>query len=284
MSVPMLPDPAALAAAIPDGAHVALPKGENPDPPVAVALELVRRGAKNLHVTTVPTCAWPGAGLAIDILIGAGCVASVETSGISFSELGPAPRFTAAVKAGTLKVVDSTCPAVYAAVQAGAKGQPFCTLRGLIGSDLMTHRDDWAEIDNPFAPGDRIAALKAINPDVALFHAPKADRNGNVWVGRNRDLKVLAQASDRTLVTVEDIVDADFMADPELAAGTLPDFYIEAMVHAPGAAWPMLADGGCDIDGARGYLSEAKTAEGFDAWIARALAHGLPRPMQEAAE
>ncbi|OYU73410.1 MAG: hypothetical protein CFE32_21010 [Alphaproteobacteria bacterium PA3] len=109
----------ALAALLPDGASVTVHKGDEPDVPMALAKALVRRGARGLHIVTLPTA-----------LIGAGCVDSVETSGISLHELGAAPRFTKAVKAGTLKVLDATCPAVYAGLNAGAKGQPFeLTLR-----------------------------------------------------------------------------------------------------------------------------------------------------------
>ena len=120
-------------------------------PAMALALALIRRGVRGLHLITLPTCAYPASGMMADLLIGAGCVASVETSGISLHELGPAPRFTQAVREGRLRVRDSTCPAVYAALQAGAKGQPFAPLRGLIGSDLLRHRDDWRVIANPFA-------------------------------------------------------------------------------------------------------------------------------------
>jgi glutaconate CoA-transferase subunit A len=123
-----------LAARVPDGASVTLNKGEEADVPMALAMALVRRGVRGLHVVTLPTCAYPASGMMIDLLIGAGCVASVETSGISLHEVGAAPRFSQAVKAGTLKVLDATCPAVYAGLQAGAKGQPFAPLRGLIGS------------------------------------------------------------------------------------------------------------------------------------------------------
>lgn len=266
MAGPIRTDVAALAARIPDGVTIGLPKGES-DVPMAIALEIVRRGVRGLHAVTVPVCAWPASGMMFDLLVGAGCIASVETSGVSLGELGAAPRFTAAVKAGTLQVKDATCPAVFAALLAGAKGQPFATLRGLIGSDLMAHRDDWAVIDNPFAAGDKVAVLKAINPDVALFHAPMADRNGNVWIGRNRDLMTLAHASSEVLVTVEAIVDKDFLADEALAAGTIPAFYVTALAEHPGASWPMRMDGTTDLEAAGAYLRAASTEEGFAVWL-----------------
>jgi glutaconate CoA-transferase, subunit A len=205
LSIPTVAAPTVddLAALVPDGASVTVHKGDEPDVPMALALALIRRGVRGLHLVTLPTCAYPASGMMIDLLIGAGCVASVETSGISLHELGAAPCFTRAVKAGRLKVLDTTCPAVYAALQAGAKGQPFAPLRGLIGSDLLSHRPDWRVIDNPFVPGDAIVVLPALNADVAIFHAARADAEGNVWVGRDRDRLLAAHAADTVLVTVE---------------------------------------------------------------------------------
>src|SRR5216683_2567355 len=80
-----------------------------------------------------------------------------------------------AVTAGSVRVMDATCPAIHAALQAAEKGVPFMPLRGLIGSDLINVRPDWRVINNPFAArGDPIVLLPAIRPDVALFHAPMA--------------------------------------------------------------------------------------------------------------
>ena len=73
-------------------------------------------------------------------------------------------------------------------------------------------RDDWKVIDNPFADGDDpIVLLPAIRPDFALFHAPLADRHGNVYIGRQRDLLTMAHAAQHTLVTVEALTDDDLM-------------------------------------------------------------------------
>src|SRR5205823_5657370 len=144
---------------------------------------LLRRGIRELHLVTAPASS-----LQADLLIGAGALRLLETSAISLGEFGPAPRFTAAVTQGRLAVRDATCPAIHAALQAAEKGVPFLPLRGLIGSDILAHRPDWRVIDNPFGAGDPIVLLPAIKPDIALFHAPMADRHGNVWIGRRREL------------------------------------------------------------------------------------------------
>ena len=261
-----------LAARVPAGASLTVNKGDEPDVPMALALALIRRRVRGLHLITLPTCAYPASGMMVDLLIGAGCVASVETSGISLHELGPAPRFAQAVRESRLRVRDSTCPAVYAALQAGAKAQPFAPLRGLIGSDVLRHRDDWRVIDNPFADdADPIVLLPALNADLAIFHAAKADAEGNVWIGRDRDRLLAAHAAARTLVTVEQIVPGCFFDDEAGAAGAIPAELIEAIALAPGGGWPMAIDGSIDLDVVRGYQRAARSDEGFDSWLGEQL-------------
>src|SRR5215470_5101548 len=166
---------------------------------MAATRALIRRGVKRLTLVALPTSS-----LQADLLIGAGCVDTIETSAVSLAEFGPAPRFTAAVTAGAIKVKDATCPALHAAFQAAEKGVPFMPLRGLLGSDVLAHRKDWKVIGNPFDDDDDpIVLLPAIRPDVALFHAPLADREGNVWIGRDRELATMAHAAAKTVVTVE---------------------------------------------------------------------------------
>src|SRR6266853_2687916 len=195
-------------APIHDGIMLAVPR-EVAGVPMEATRALVRRGVRNLHLVTLPTSS-----LQADLMIGAGCVAVLETSAVSLGEFGPAPRFTAAVKSGAIRIKDATCPALHAAFQAAEKGVPFMPLRGIIGSDLLTHRPDWRVIDNPFGDNDPIVLLPALHPDVALLHAPMADRAGNVWIGRQRELATMAHAATKTIVTAEKIHDGDLLADP----------------------------------------------------------------------
>ena len=225
----------ALAGLVPDRARLAVPK-DLAGAPMEAVRALIRRRARGIHLITVPTNGW-----ATEFLVGAGVVTSVETSGVSLGEFGGAPRFNAAVKSGAIVVRDATCPAIYAALQAGEKGQPFVPLRGIIGSDVLAHRDDWKVIENPFADDapDPVLLLPAIRPDICVFHARRADRYGNVYVGIQRELTVMAHASIETLVTVEEIVDEDLMATEECAAGCIPAIYISAIAEAKNGAWPL---------------------------------------------
>lgn len=250
-------------SAITDGCLLAVPREQ-----AGVAMEatraLIRRPVKRLHLLTLPAST-----LQADLMIGAGCVETLETSAVSLGEFGLAPRFTEAIIAGTLRMRDATCPAIYAALEAAVKGNPFMPLRGLLGSDLMRHRRDWQVIDNPFGENDPIVLLPAIHPDVALFHAPMADRHGNVWIGRQRDLATLAYASRKTVVTVEKIHDGNLLDDPVLGAGVLPGFYVEAVAVAENGAWPMTLPDRYPVDTAhlRDYAQRARTAEGFAGYL-----------------
>src|SRR5215213_11411332 len=186
----------AMAAAVPDGALVAMPP-DNSLPAVALAKALVRRRARDLRLVGVPV-----SGFATDLLIGAGCVAEVQTSAASLGEAGFAPRFSAAVREGKVRVLDATCPAIHTMLQASEKGVPFMPLRGVIGSDLVAHRPDWRVVPNPFAGEgeDPILLLPALRPDFGVFHAVMADSAGNVWLGRRRECATIAHASSQCLV------------------------------------------------------------------------------------
>jgi glutaconate CoA-transferase subunit A len=247
-----------LARLVPDGARLAIPK-EDTGVSMAATLALVRRRVRGLHLVCVPV-----SGLQADVLIGAGCVVILETSAITLGEFGLAPRFTEAVRQGRLRLVDGTCPAIYAGLQASQKGIPFMPLRGIIGSDLLAHRDDWKTIANPFAEDDPIVAIRAIRPDVALFHAQAADRFGNVFIGRDRDGLLLAHASDTALVTVERIVEGNLLEDPARAGSTVPAMYVGGIALAPQGTWPVGFEGG-PPDGAwmRRYVGAARDPEGF---------------------
>jgi glutaconate CoA-transferase, subunit A len=250
-------------APIADGCMLVVPR-EVSGVPMAATRELIRRGVKQLYLVALPTSS-----LQADLLIGAGCIETLETSAVSLGEFGPAPRFTAAVISGTITLKDATCPALHAALQASEKGVPFMPLRGLIGSDILKYRTDWKVIDSPFGDNDQIVLLPAIKPDVALIHAPMADRFGNVWIGRQRELATMAHAAEKTIATVERIHDGNLLDDPMLAAGTLPGFYVETVAVAERGCWPLgLPDFyGVDADHLAEYVRMAGTTEGFAEYL-----------------
>ncbi|MGF1475733.1 MAG: CoA transferase subunit A [Geminicoccaceae bacterium] len=253
-----------IAAAVPAGALLGVP-ADYSGVPMAVTRALIRRRARSLRLFCLPSTSIQG-----DMLVGAGCVASIETAAVTLGEYGLAPRFCHAVEAGSIEISDSTCPALHAQLQATEKGVPFLPLRGLIGTDIFRHRPDWKLSSNPFGKGeDRIVLLPATRLDVTVFHAAKADREGNIWIGRRRELATLAHASAQVFVTVEQVTDDSFFDSEAGAAGTLPAFYVDGIAVAEKGAWPCGIAGLYEPDGEalRTYAEAARTDEDFRAYL-----------------
>ena len=261
----------ALAAKVKSGNSIALPP-EYSWVPVSLVRALIKQKSRDLRVLCVPV-----GGIAVDMLIGAGCVSSIEAAAVSLGEAGLAPRFSDAVQSGSIQMRDSTCPAIHAGLQASEKGVPFMPLRGLIGSDIELSRAEWKVIPDPFDPDNRpIVLVSALKPDFAIFHSPKADRHGNVWIGKRRELVVMAHASRETLVTVEQVVDEDFLANESSAAGTLANLYISGITECKNGAWPSVLHGvyEADYEEIATYAREAQSLRGFHSYMNR---HNISR-------
>jgi glutaconate CoA-transferase subunit A len=157
-----------------------------------------------------------------------------------------------------------------AAYAAGAAGLPCALLRGYLGTDergLPSVNPRIRSVACPFT-GERLAAVPAIRPDVAIVHAQRADREGNVLVeGIVGVQKEAVLAARRSIVTVEEVVD-DLRA-PSPNSVVLPHWTISAVVAAPGGARPSYTHGYYKRD--NGFYTAwdaiASDRERFRAWM-----------------
>ncbi len=236
--------------------------------PMSVTIEIIKNKVKGLRLYCLPLTTIQG-----DMLIGAGCVNEIETAAVTLGEYGQAPRFQDAIENSKINIKDSTCPALHAQLQATEKSVPFMPLRGILGSDLYKNRNDWSVIENPMnysnTNDEKIVILPAVQLDVLIFHASKADINGNIQIGRRRELATLAHASKKVYVTVEEIVDDDFFDSELKAAATLPSLYIDGISLAKNGAWPCGLTDYYDIDSneMNKYAKAAKYQETFDEYM-----------------
>ena len=236
--------------------------------PMSVTIEIIKNKVKGLRLYCLPLTTIQG-----DMLIGAGCVNEIETAAVTLGEYGQAPRFQDAIENSKINIKDSTCPALHAQLQATEKSVPFMPLRGILGSDLYKNRNDWSVIDNPMnysnTNDEKIVILPAVQLDILIFHASKADINGNVQIGRRRELATLAHASKKVYVTVEEIVDEDFFDCELKAAATLPSLYVDGISLAKNGAWPCGLTDYYDIDTNEmsKYAKAAKYQETFDEYM-----------------
>jgi len=216
---------AAIEAAVHDGDIVAL-EGFTHLIPHAAGHEIIRQGRK--HLT----------------LIRMGCVDKLIFSWGGNPGVGSLHRFRDAIEQGwpnSLTYEEHSHAAMANAYEAGAAGLPCAVFRGYIGGDLPKVNAKIKFIDCPFT-GERLAAIPSHRPDVAVIHAQRADRKGNVMIeGVLGVQKEAVLASKRQVVTVEEIVDE--LPERSLNAVVLPHWTVSHVVEVPGGAFPSYAQG-----------------------------------------
>ncbi len=209
--------------------------------------------------------------LIYDQLIGMGCARKLVFSWGGNPGVGSLYRLRDAVENGwprPLEIEEHSHAGMANAYAAGASNIPFAVLRGYQGTDLPKYNPSIKFINCPFT-GEKLAAVPAIRPDVAVIHAQKADRRGNVlmWgiVGVQKEAVLAAR---RSIVTVEEIVD-DLAAPPN--AVVLPAWVISAVCEVPRGAHPSYAHGyyGRDNSFYKDWDAISRTREGFLEWMNR---------------
>jgi glutaconate CoA-transferase subunit A len=224
----------AVAALVEDGSFVAL-EGFTHLIPFAAGHEVLRQGRQDLTVVRLTP------DVLFDQMIGLGRVARMIFSYGGNPGVGSLHRFRDAVEHGwprSIDLVEHSHAGLSNAYVAGASRLPFGVLRGYAGTDLPEHSEDIAFIDCPFT-GQKLSAVRAINPDVAIIHAQQADRQGNVQLwGLSGVQKEAVLAATHAIVTVEEIVD-ELVARPR--AIVLPCWVLDAVCHVPNGAWPSYA-------------------------------------------
>ncbi|MEK7353459.1 MAG: CoA-transferase [Chloroflexota bacterium] len=123
------------------------------------------------------------------------------------------------------------------ALSAGYMGIPFIPTKGHLGSDMPKYNKNIEVIDCPFI-GGKIAAIRAIVPDVGIIHVQRADAEGNAqkWGSLGVDQEGI-NASRKVIVTTEKIVDSDIIRrDPNRTI--IPGFRVSAVVEQPWGAFP----------------------------------------------
>ena len=209
--------------------------------------------------------------LIYDQLIGMGCARKLVFSWGGNPGVGSLHRLREAVEQGwprPLEIEEHSHAAMANAYDAGAAGLPFAVLRGYLGTDLPTYNKSIKSIVCPYT-GERLATVPALLPDVAIVHAQKADRKGNVllWgiVGVQKEAVL---ASKRSIVTVEEIVDD---LDAPSNAVVLPRWTVDAVCLEPGGARPSYAQDYYKRDNAfyKAWDPIARERETFLAWMER---------------
>jgi glutaconate CoA-transferase subunit A len=254
----------AVAGLVHDGATVAF-EGFTHLIPFAAGHEVIRQRRRNLTLIRMTP------DLIYDQMIGMGCASRLIFSWGGNPGVGSLHRFRDAIQSGwplPLEIEEHSHADMAARYQAGASGLPFAVMRGYGGSDLPKYNKNIRSIACPFT-GEVLTATPALNPDVTVIHAQRADRKGNVLIyGIIGIQKEAALAAKKVIVTVEEIVDA---LNAPVNACVLPAWVVSCICLVPGGAHPSYAHGYYKRDNAfcKAWDGISRERDSFLAWMNR---------------
>jgi glutaconate CoA-transferase subunit A len=231
--------------------------------PFAAGHEVIRQRKRDLTLVRMTP------DLIYDQLIGAGCVRKLIFSWGGNPGVGSLHRFRDAVEHDwpvPLEIEEHSHAGMANRYVAGASGLPFAVLRGYNGTGLVAETSTIKTITCPFT-GETLTAVSAINPDVAVIHAQRADRAGNVQLwGIAGVQKEAVLASRRSVITVEEIVDT---LEPRPDAVVLPTWTVTYVSPVPGGSHPSYAQGYTvrDNDYYQAWDAISRDREAFAAWV-----------------
>jgi glutaconate CoA-transferase, subunit A len=211
--------------------------------PFAAGHEVIRQGLKDLVLAR----ATPD--LIYDQVVAAGCARKVIFSYMGNPGVGSLRVVRAELEAGHLEWEEYSHFGMISRLQAGAAGLPFMPMNPTAAGDLERLNPRHRTVIDPYS-GREVVVVPALNPDVAIVHVQRADRDGNahIW-GIIGEQKEAAFAARKVILTAEEIVDeAVIRSDPNRTL--IPGFIVDAVCHVPYASHPSYTQGYYDRDNA----------------------------------
>ena len=234
--------------------------------PFAAAHEIIRQKIGPLTLIA------PISNIAFDQLIAADLVEGVIAAWVGNVSTGIGYNFRRAVEAGRprpLSVINHSNFSITLALEAGARGLPMAVSRSPLGSDIIRDNPHFLPLVCPHS-GEKLLAIRAINPDLTILHVQRADRFGNcqAWgaLGFSRQAALAAKS---VLITCEQIVAPEVIrADPDRTL--VPGFAVAAVCEVPWGAHPAPVQGyyGLDNQFFVDYAAQTRTEQGSAAWLA----------------
>ena len=235
--------------------------------PFAAGHEMIRQGCRDL------TLVGPISDALFDQMIGAGCADRVFAAWVGNVSAGLGHCFRRAVEQSQprpLQMVDYSNFTIALALHAAAMGVPFMPTYSTLGSDLLKKNGNLREFPSPVNE-EKLIAVRALKPDVAIVHVQRADESGNSHLWGNLGVAVDgARASRRVIIVAEEIVAPDVIAsDPNRTL--IPGFLVSAVVPEPWGAHPSPVQGYYGRDHAffADYHGESREPAGFEKWISK---------------
>jgi len=257
----------AVAEHVPSGSMILMGAELEQMIPFAAGHEMIRQGRRDL------TLVGPISDILFDQMIGAGCVSRVMAAWVGNASSGVGYCFRRAVEhsiPNAIETVDYTNFTLAMALHAGALGVPFLPTYAALGSDLVKRNGNLREFASPVNE-ERLIAVRALRPDVAIVPVQRADTWGNSHLWGNLGVAIDgARASRKIIVVAEEIVAPEVIAsDPNRTL--IPGFLVAAVIHEPWGSHPSPVQGyyGRDHGFFAEYHEQTRKQEDFERWLER---------------
>jgi glutaconate CoA-transferase, subunit A len=256
----------AISRHVPSGSMVLMGAQLEPMIPFSAGHEIIRQGRRDL------TLVGPISDILFDQLIGAGCVESVMAAWVGNVSSGAGYGFRRAVEQSIprrVDVVDYSNFTMALALHAGALGVPFLPTYSTLGSDLPKKNGNLREFSSPVSE-EKLIAVRALRPDVAILHVQRADAQGNAHIWGSLGVAVDGARASRSLILVAEEIAAPDVISSDPNRTVIPGFLVSAVVHEPCGAHPSPVQGHYNRD--HKFFSEYHEATrelaGFERWLA----------------
>ena len=212
----------------------------------AAGHEIIRQRRRNLTLIRMTP------DVIYDQMVAAGVARTLVFSYLGNPGVGPLHCLRRAIEKGIprpLEIEEYSHYGMVGRYLAGASHLPFFPLRSYLGSEMPRVNEQIKMVQSPYGD-DVVAVVPPLNPDVAIIHAQRADRQGNthLW-GLLGAQKEVAFASRKVIVVVEEIVDESIIrSDPNRTL--IPGLIVDAVVQVPYGAHPSYVQGYYDRDNA----------------------------------
>lgn|SRR5699024_1187334 len=235
--------------------------------PMAFVREMIRQRRQDLEISAV------GEAWAVDMLSGAGLLSKVRLSNFMFEGWGRCHNFSREVEEGNIEVEDYSHYGMINKFLAGSMGIPFLPTKVMNGTDIVNvetidKSNKFKEYTCPFSK-EKVILLPKIQPDFAIIHSSRADKNGNIQLfGISSSTEEIAKAAKYVIVTTEEIVEEEVIRKNP-SNTILPGFLIDKVVHVPYGAHPsgMYQYYDYDVEHIDIYIKASKTKKDFNKYL-----------------
>ncbi|UVE17433.1 acyl CoA--acetate/3-ketoacid CoA transferase subunit alpha [Pseudomonas sp. LS44] len=239
--------------------------------PMAIVREILRSSVKDLTVVAY-------GGPEVGMLCAAGKVKKLVFGFATLDAIPLEPYYRKAREAGELELMEVDEGMFEWGLRAAGMRLPFLPTRCGLATDVTRLNPELKTIQSPYADGEVLLAMPALNLDVAFLHVNVADRLGNTLVTGPDPYfdHLFARAAQQCFVSCEKLEERLELTAEQARGNTFERYLVSGVVHAPFGAHPTScpSDYGWDMSHFKRYVASSQEEGGWQAYVDEFVAPG----------